>query len=620
MALLGLPTNPVGIYWESYYGNQSRITTLPTQFNIIFLFQALPSGSTGSVVFQRGATSATLNADIATCRARGQRVIMTCGGQNAQITINSQTTADNFITSIKAENVLLGGSGTTAAFDGIDWNNFEGSEAGTASPAWMTYAGQQLKAYYGSNFLVTAPPAPEYHAGPGGASAQVTSDRLLLATMYDGNALDWFSPQNYDNANSYGEVTFTREKYNTAITVNGHSVQLPYSIMGIGFRVGGDGQWPTNAAAATAFTDAVNAGYAPKGGFVFSANTNTTDGSGFAATVAPVMNNYTDPPVSTPAFSLAASTQFANGAATTAQLTAPTGKTSGADFQAGTINETSNPAAALNLASGKYTELEWCLKATTDSINAQQYEFRVTYNGVALDTTSVTPKWTIGTPPQPADTTAPTVPTNLNAVTFSSTQIDLTWTASTDAVGVTGYKIRRGGTVIATVLATAHNDTGLTPSTLYSYTVSAIDAATNESAQSTSDSDTTSAAPGGDTTAPVVTMTAPADLATVSGASVTVSATATDAVGVVGVQFKLDGANLGAEDVSSPYTLTWDSTTATNGSHTLSAVARDAAGNTAAATNVTVTVSNAGGVPAPPDAAKQSTGMSGMTGVASITI
>ncbi len=65
---------------------------------------------------------------------------MTCGGQGAQITINSQTTADNFITSIKAENVLLGGSGTTAAFDGIDWNNFEGAQAGTASPTWMTRA------------------------------------------------------------------------------------------------------------------------------------------------------------------------------------------------------------------------------------------------------------------------------------------------------------------------------------------------------------------------------------------------------------------------------------------------------------------------------------------------
>ena len=52
---------------------------------------------------------------------------------------------------------------------------------------------------------------------------------------------------------------------------------------------------------------------------------------------------------------------------------------------------------------------------------------------------------------------------------------------------------------------------------------------------------------------------------------------------VVGVQFKLDGANLGAEDTSAPYGIVWDTTGVANGPHTLSAVARDAASNTATA-------------------------------------
>jgi hypothetical protein len=97
---------------------------------------------------------------------------------------------------------------------------------------------------------------------------------------------------------------------------------------------------------------------------------------------------------------------------------------------------------------------------------------------------------------------------------------------------------------------------------------------------------------GSDTTPPTVSMTAPANGATVSGSSTTVSATASDNVGVVGVQFKLDGANLQAEDTSSPYQITWDTTTASNGSHTLTATARDAAGNTTTATSISVTVSN----------------------------
>ena len=95
-----------------------------------------------------------------------------------------------------------------------------------------------------------------------------------------------------------------------------------------------------------------------------------------------------------------------------------------------------------------------------------------------------------------------------------------------------------------------------------------------------------------DVTPPTVSMTAPANGATVSGKTVAVSATASDNVAVTSVQFKLDGVNLGAADTATPYTFTWDSTTASNGSHVLTAVASDGAGNTTTATSVTVTVSN----------------------------
>jgi hypothetical protein len=79
---------------------------------------------------------------------------------------------------------------------------------------------------------------------------------------------------------------------------------------------------------------------------------------------------------------------------------------------------------------------------------------------------------------------------------------------------------------------------------------------------------------------------------------VPVSATASDNVGVAGVQFRLDGANLGSEDTSSPFSTTWNTTTVSNGTHTLSAVARDAAGNQRTA-SVTLTVSNTTTTPPP---------------------
>jgi hypothetical protein len=90
----------------------------------------------------------------------------------------------------------------------------------------------------------------------------------------------------------------------------------------------------------------------------------------------------------------------------------------------------------------------------------------------------------------------------------------------------------------------------------------------------------------------VVAITAPAGGATVAG-SVTVTANASDNDSVVGVQFRLDGQNLGLEDTASPYSVTWDTSAATNGTHTLTAVARDPSANLATSASVGVTVANA---------------------------
>lgn len=94
-----------------------------------------------------------------------------------------------------------------------------------------------------------------------------------------------------------------------------------------------------------------------------------------------------------------------------------------------------------------------------------------------------------------------------------------------------------------------------------------------------------------DTVAPSVALSAPASGATVSGA-VTVSATASDEVEVVGVQFYVNSAALGAEDLTSPYSVAWDSTGVSDGSHSLTAVARDSFGNSRVSATVTVTVDN----------------------------
>ncbi|MBU3682295.1 MAG: T9SS type A sorting domain-containing protein, partial [Flavobacterium sp.] len=82
------------------------------------------------------------------------------------------------------------------------------------------------------------------------------------------------------------------------------------------------------------------------------------------------------------------------------------------------------------------------------------------------------------------DFTAPTEPTNLAAAGTTSTSTQLSWTAATDNVAVTGYEVYQGATLKATVATTTYTVTGLTPSTLYSFSVKAKDANSNVSAAS----------------------------------------------------------------------------------------------------------------------------------------
>ena len=177
----------------------------------------------------------------------------------------------------------------------------------------------------------------------------------------------------------------------------------------------------------------------------------------------------------------------------------------------------------------------------------------------------------------PPDTQAPTVPTGLKATAVSTSEINLTWTASTDNVGVTGYKIYKNGDLIATMLTTGYSDTGLAASTSYTYKVSAFDAAGNVSAQSASASATTTTPP--DTQAPTV----PSNLiaAAVSTSQINLAWTAsTDNIGVTGYKIYRNGTQIGTSTAVSYSDTGLPSST----SYTYTVSAFDAAGNVSAQT------------------------------------
>jgi parallel beta-helix repeat protein len=181
------------------------------------------------------------------------------------------------------------------------------------------------------------------------------------------------------------------------------------------------------------------------------------------------------------------------------------------------------------------------------------------------------------TTPSPPDTTAPTTPAGLAAAAPGPTQVNLTWNASTDDVGVSGYTVYRNGSTLATVSAATltYTDGTVAPATGYSYSVDAYDGAGNHSAMSSPISVTTPA-PAGDTTPPA----APAGLSASAPGPTQVNLAwnaSTDNVGVSGYTLYRDGSTLATVSAA---TLTYsDNTVAPGTSYTYSVDAFDAAGN-----------------------------------------
>ena len=117
------------------------------------------------------------------------------------------------------------------------------------------------------------------------------------------------------------------------------------------------------------------------------------------------------------------------------------------------------------------------------------YQYRVqAHNTAGLSTFSDIAS---ATTPAAGDTTAPSTPAGLTAIGTTADSISLSWTASTDNVGVTGYEIWRNGALLGTTTGTSYIDSGLAASTTYSYYVKAFDAANNVSgASNTADATT----------------------------------------------------------------------------------------------------------------------------------
>jgi chitinase len=183
----GLPAKVLACYYTAWDTGTYKITDVPAEFNVIYLFHAKPNANStngnwdnmgdGSFKFEH--YDAVTAAQVQACRSRGQKVILTVGGARAGFNFNTRTKSQNFIASFRAMYDNFGG------LDGCDFNNFEAGIG--SSPAEMIWIAQQLKSLYGQDFAITAPPQPNS-----------PEDRAMLKAMSDAGVLTWAGPQYYD--------------------------------------------------------------------------------------------------------------------------------------------------------------------------------------------------------------------------------------------------------------------------------------------------------------------------------------------------------------------------------------------------------------------------------------
>jgi YD repeat-containing protein len=234
---------------------------------------------------------------------------------------------------------------------------------------------------------------------------------------------------------------------------------------------------------------------------------------------------------------------------------------------------------------------------------ATKYSFRVRATDAAGNLSSYS-STASGTTSTAADTTPPTAPGTPSLIVFSSSQIVLNWAASTDNVGVTGYRVESCSGASCTTFTqigtptsnSSYSATGLTASTNYSFRIRATDAAGNLSSYSSTASATTLAAP--DTTPPTAPGTPSLTLAAPNQINVT-WATSTDNVGVTGYNVeRCSGAGCTAFTgiVTSTANSFGDSGLTLGTSYSYRVQATDQAGNLSSYSN-TATAST----PAPPD-------------------
>jgi chitinase len=258
----GLPAKILACYftaWDTSY----RITDVPTDFNVIYLFNAQNSGTnSGDGSWTWPFSGNVTSAQIQQVRQRGQKVILTIGGAGLGFVYTNRTQSTNCVNSLKSIISQIGG------VDGVDFNNYEAGilTAGNLSAMCteMVWIAQQLRATYGSDFAITSPAAPN----------ETTGQQLMLA-LKNAGMLTYAAPQYYDWS-GFNAVGYIKNATDTWVSLLGDS------FVGVGFSANySNGPSLSDCTREWAAIKAAHPNI--RGMFCWSAQTNISGGNGWGS-------------------------------------------------------------------------------------------------------------------------------------------------------------------------------------------------------------------------------------------------------------------------------------------------------------------------------------------------
>ncbi|MCY9530338.1 glycosyl hydrolase family 18 protein [Paenibacillus alvei] len=519
-------------YWHNFDNGSGfiKLRDVSPKFDVINVSFAEPtSGVTNATIgfTPYNYTDADFKTDVAYLQSQGKKVIISIGGQNGQVQLPDAGARDNFVNSVIAIIEKYGFNGLDVDFEGhsLYLNAGDSDFKNPTTPVIVNLiaALRTINNHFGTdNFYLTMAPETFFvqlgYTFYGGSciSCDNRAGAYLPVIHATRDILDWLQVQNYNS----GPITGLDDQYHTMGNADFHVAMADMLLTG--FPVAKN---PNNIFPALR-QDQVMLG--------LPANANA--GGGFT-TVAEVQK---------------ALDALIKGV----QLSSY--KTRG--------SSTGYP----NFRGLMTWSVNW------DKFN--NFEFSNSHRAY-LDAL---------TPPIP-DTEPPSVPTNVIVTAKTSTSVSLSWTASTDNVGVTGYTVSYGTQSVSVSNPNAVIS-GLTPDTNYTFTVTAKDAKGNQSAASAPLTvKTAPAGSGGDTTPP----TAPSNLQVTgkSATSVTLSWSAsTDNVGVSGYTV-----SYGTNAVNVTDTTVTITGLTPNTNYVFTVIAKDAAGNVSTGTSVQVTTDVQGG-------------------------